>query len=142
MSDDAAHEDLDAVYRVVVVASVEYSFADAMALVTLTEAEGERRLTLPMAQSDAAALFHAAQRTVGRRPSTGELVAVVLGELQSDIIAVRIGRREEGVYFAELDLMTPRGRRCFDARPSDAMTWALRQAVPAPLLVRDELLGG
>jgi bifunctional DNase/RNase len=45
------------------------------------------------------------------------------------------------VFYAELDVMTPRGREVFDARPSDAFILALRQAVSAPILCDEEVLG-
>ncbi len=128
-------------FRVVQVHDVTFDFASGAAQVMLREAEGVRRtLVLPVALPDATAIFHAQRHDVGRRPSTNELVVSVLQEVHADIIAVRIVRVHEGVYFAELDVMTPRGRRVFDSRPSDAIALALRQVVPAPLLVAEELL--
>ncbi len=128
-------------FRVVQVERVVYDFTSATALVTLREAEGERRsLTLPLAVPDATALHQALHHTVGRRPLTSELVVSILQETHADVIAARVVRVRDGVYVGELDLMTPRGRRVFDCRPSDAMTLALRQVVPAPLLVAEDLL--
>ena len=49
-------------------------------------------------------------------------------------------RFEDGVYYAELDLMTPKGHEIFDCRTSDAITLALRQSVPAPILCAEEVL--
>ena len=142
MSDEtlAASPD-DVVFRVVHVEDVVFDFTTATAAVVLREAEGARRaLTMPVALSDATSLHHAWLRLEGRRPSTGELVTVILQELHADVIATRIVREEGGVYYGELDLMTPRGRRVFDCRPSDAMGIALRQGYPAPLLIADGLL--
>jgi hypothetical protein len=131
----------DVVFRVVQVDQVIYDFSSAMAAVVLREAEGVRRtLTLPVALHDATAIHQAAEHVVGRRPATNELVVFILQELQADVIAARIVRVQEGVYYGELDLMTTRGRRVFDCRPSDAIVLALRQVVPAPLLVTEELL--
>ena len=109
--------------------------------VELREAEGaNRQLTLPVALGDATAIHHAWRRVEGRRPSTIELVTLILQEMHADVIATRIVRQEGGVYYAELDLMTSKGRRVFDCRPSDAMGISLRQGYPAPLLVAHELL--
>ena len=131
----------DVVFRVVRVDQVVYDFSDATATVVLREAEGARRsLVLPVAMHDATAIHQAAQHAVGRRPATNELIVFILQELQADVIAARIVRAQDGVYFGELDLMTTRGRRVFDCRPSDAMSLALRQVVPAPLLVAEDLL--
>lgn len=131
----------DVEFRVVQVDQVTYDFSSAVAVVVLREAEGMRRtLTLPVAVHDATAIHQAQQHAVGRRPATNELIVSILQELQADVIAARIVRADNGVYYGELDLMTTRGRRVFDCRPSDAIALALRQVVPAPLLVAEELL--
>ena len=129
------------VYRVMQVADVTYDFERAAGVVALVEAEGMRReLRLPVALTDATAIHHAWRRVVGVRPTSGELTTFILQELRADVVAVRIVRREAGVFYAELDVMTAQGRRVFDARPSDALTLALRQSVPAPVLAAEGLL--
>ena len=129
------------VFRVVRVAEVLYDFSATMATVILREAEGARRqLSLPVALSDATAIYQAWQHVIGRRPSTAEFVTFIMQEVHADVIATRIVRRHAGVYYAEFDVMTPRGRRVFDCRPSDAIALSLRQSVPAPLLVAEGLL--
>ncbi len=130
------------VYRVMQVAEVTYDFERAAGVVVLVEAEGRRReLRVPVALADATAIHHAWRRVVGVRPTSGELTTFILQELRADVVAVRIVRREAGVFYAELDVMSAQGRRVFDARPSDALTLALRQGVPAPVLVAEGLLG-
>ena len=131
----------DIIFRVVEVERVTYDFSSATAHVVLREAEGTRRaLNIPVALTDATALHHAAHHTLGRRPSTSELVISMFQELHVDVIAARILRCEEGVFYAEIDIMTPRGRRVFDCRPSDAISLSRRQVVPAPVLVAEGLL--
>lgn len=131
----------DEVFRVVQIDQVSYDFASASASLVLREAEGERRaLTLPVALNDATAIHQAWHHVMGRRPATNELMIYMLQELQADVIAARIVKCAEGIYYGELDLMTTRGRRVFDCRPSDAITLALRQVVPAPILAAEELL--
>ena len=132
---------VDVNYRVVHIEEVTFDFSTASAAVVLREAENpRRRLPVPIALPDATSIHQAWHHVPGRRPATSELVAVILGELQADVIAARIVRSEAGVYYGELDVMTHRGRRVFDCRPSDAMVLALRQGVPAPLLVAEDLL--
>ena len=129
------------VFRVVQIDQVSYDFASASATLVLREAEGERRtLTLPVALNDATAIHQAWHHVVGRRPATNELMTYILQDLQADVIAARIVNYAEGIYYGELDVMTTRGRRVFDCRPSDAIALALRQVVPAPLLAAEELL--
>jgi bifunctional DNase/RNase len=128
-------------FRVVQVADVAFDFFATTSNLVLLEAEGQRReLIIPIALADATAIHQAWKHLVGRRPTTNELATFILQELHADIIAARIVRLEAGVFYAELDLMTPKGRRVFDCRPSDAIALALRQAVAAPLLVAEDVL--
>lgn len=128
-------------FRVVHVEDIHFDFATTTAWVVLREAEGpQRQLSLPVAQSDASALYQAWRRVDGRRPSSSELMTLIMREMHADVIATRIVREEGGVYYGELDLMTARGRKVFDCRPSDAMAIALRQGYPAPILVAAPLL--
>jgi bifunctional DNase/RNase len=128
-------------FRVMTVESVLYDLSDASPLVHLMEAESPfRYLAIPLAVPDAIALQNAQRAIAGRRPSTSELVTTILTRLQAEVIAARIVRFEEGIFYAELDLMTPRGREVFDCRTSDALILALRQRVPAPILCAEEVL--
>jgi hypothetical protein len=99
-----------------------------------------RYLAIPLAVSDGIALQNAHRSIEGRRPSTSELITTILTRLQAEVIAARIVRYDGGIFYAELDLMTPRGREVFDCRTSDALTLALRQRVPAPILCAEEVL--
>ncbi len=128
-------------FRVVQVADVVFDFAAVTAKLVLREAEGARReVTIPIALNDATTIFQAWKHEVGRRPTSSELTGHILEEVHADVIATRIVKVESGVYYAELDLMTPRGRKVFDARPSDAIAIALRQTVQAPLLIAEDIL--
>ncbi len=126
---------------VMTVESVTYDLADAAPVVRLLEAEAPyRALEVPIALPEAVALAHALENRSGRRPSTHELFTTVLGELRGEVVAARIARVENGVFFGELVLMTPRGRRVIDCRVSDALILALRQPVVAPVLCEADVL--
>lgn len=128
-------------FRVVQVAHVLHDYGLATSTVVLREVEGaHREISIPVALPDATTIYQAWHHLVGRRPTTNELMALVLQEVHADVIASRIVRLDAGIYFAELDLMTTRGRRVFGCRPSDAIAVALRQPVPAPLLVAEDVL--
>jgi bifunctional DNase/RNase len=132
----------DATYRVMTVESVTFNLGDASPQVHLMESEPPyRHLSVPIALPEAQALHAAMNHLTGRRPSTHELASAFFRQFQADIIAVRIARYEAGVFYAVLDVMTPRGREGFDARPSDALILALRQVVNAPILCNEEVLG-
>lgn len=131
----------DVVYRVMHLESVLYDLTDPSPLVHLLEAETPFRfLVVPMALPDAIALQHAQSDVEGRRPSTHELMTTILTRLQAEVVSARIVRYEGGVFYAELDLMTPRGREVIDCRTSDALTLALRQSAQAPILCAEEVL--
>ncbi|MGH3733636.1 MAG: bifunctional nuclease family protein [Acidimicrobiales bacterium] len=147
-SEEAFSEHVDAspgqaysTFRVMHLESVLYDLTDPSPLVNLMESESPYRyLAIPVAVPDAIALQNANSGVEGRRPSTSELMTEILTRLQAEVIAARIVRYDAGVYYAELDLMTPRGREVFDCRTSDALTLALRQRVPAPILCAEEVL--
>ncbi len=131
----------DVPFRVMHVESVLYDLTDPSPFVHLLEAETPfRYLVIPVALADAIAIQHAHSAIEGRRPSTHELMNAILTRLGTEVIAARIVRYHEGVFYAELDLMTPKGRQVFDCRTSDAIAMALRQNSPAPILCSEEVL--
>jgi len=151
INDESVTSELDAtssspsadavIFRVMNFESVLFDLTDPSPHVHLIEAETPYRyLAIPVALPDAIALQHAHSAVEGRRPSTHELMTSMLTRLQAEVIAARVVRYEGGVFYAELDLMTPKGRMTFDCRTSDAFSLALRQSVPAPILVADDVL--
>ena len=102
--------------------SVLFDLSDSSPLVHLIEEESPYRyLAIPIALAEAVALHNALDKIDGRRPGTHEVMSEVLRRLNADIVAARITRYDGGVFYAELDLMTPRGREIFDCRTSDAL---------------------
>ncbi|HVB50240.1 MAG TPA: bifunctional nuclease family protein [Acidimicrobiales bacterium] len=128
-------------YQVMHFESVLYDLTDPSPMVHLVEAASPYRfVVIPIALADGIALQHAYGEIESRRPGTHELMTTMLTRLQVEVIAARIVRIEGGVYFAELDLMTPKGREVFDCRASDALSMALRQSVQAPILCSEDVL--
>lgn len=128
-------------FRVMHLDSVIYDLTDPSPLVHLIEAESPfRLLVIPMALADAIALQHAHGAIEGRRPGTHELMTTILTRLQAEVIAARIVRYDGGIFYAELDLMTPKGQEVFDCRASDALSMALRQSAQAPILCSEDVL--
>ncbi|HVB71190.1 MAG TPA: bifunctional nuclease family protein [Acidimicrobiales bacterium] len=131
----------DAQFRVMDAVSVTYDLADASPHVHLMESEAPyRNLSIPIGLADAVALHQAMERVEGRRPGIHELTSQILGRLQADVVAARIVRVDGGVFYAELDLMSPRGREVIDCRTSDAIILALRQRVTSPILCAEDVL--
>jgi bifunctional DNase/RNase len=128
-------------FNVMSVESVLFDLSDSSPLVHLIEEETPYRyLAIPIALAEAVALHNALDKIDGRRPGTHEVMAEVLRRLNADIVAARITRYDGGVFYAELDLMTPRGHEVFDCRTSDALILAMRQGVRAPVLCAESVL--
>jgi bifunctional DNase/RNase len=139
---DEAGVDPDTVqFNLMSVESVLYDLSDSSPLVHLTESDTPYRyLAIPIALPEAVALHNALDKIDGRRPGTHEVMSKILQQLKADIVAARITRYENGVFYAELDVMSPSGHDVFDCRTSDALILATRQSVRAPVLCAESVL--
>jgi bifunctional DNase/RNase len=123
-------------FRLAQVASVTVDLPHQHPLVTLREIESPRRqLSFSIGFPEGVALSHAIRRIATPRPLTHELVTGILQGFDIDVVAVRLVGRQGAVYFAELDLRGKSGRSVHSCRPSDALTIATLQPVPAPILI-------
>jgi bifunctional DNase/RNase len=139
--DGAAADAAATRFRVTEVEDVSLDLPALFPAVTLTETEPPGRvLVFPVGLAEGTAIAAALRRMDSPRPLTHELFARVLQRARIDVIALKLVGREQGVYLAELDLMTPSGRERVDCRPSDGLVLALRMPVPAPVLVDERLL--
>jgi len=130
-----------ATFRVMDLVSVTVDLPDQYPIVVLQESEAPlRQLTFPVGMAEGVTMTYALRRLGTPRPLTHELFVTVLQRLSADIVAVRLTGRTGGTYLAELDLMSQRGREVVACRPTDGITLALRQQVPAPLLADERLL--
>jgi hypothetical protein len=110
------------------------------ALLTLREVDAPHRLlVIPIGQPEGTALAVAWRGVPTLRPVTHELFTDVLTRLGATIDAVRLTGRHAGVVLAEIEITSPRGREVVSARPTDCLTLAVRQGVPAPILVDPRL---
>jgi hypothetical protein len=123
------------------IGSVTFDLVNSAPEVHLTEDDHPyRSISISIALPEAQSLENALKKIKGRRPSTHELFSDVLGQVHVDVIAARIVKHENGVFYSELDLMSPKGRIVLDCRTSDALIIASRQAVPAPILCAEGVL--
>lgn len=123
-------------FRLALVSSVAVDLPNQHPTVLLQELESPRRqLQFSIALHDAVVLSHALRRIATPRPLTHELVSDILRGFDIDVVAVRLVGRQGSVYFAELDLRGSTSRSIHACRPSDGLTLALLQPVPAPILV-------
>jgi uncharacterized protein len=128
-------------FRMALVSTVTMDLPSQHPTVLLRELESPRRqLSFSIGLPDAVALAHALRRIATPRPLTHELVSGILQGFDIDVVAVRLVGRTGSIYFAELDLRGRTGRSVLSSRPSDALTLALLQPVPAPILIDVRLL--
>ena len=127
-------------FCLVAVANVAVHLPSPTAEVVLREIEeSKRQLTFPIGLAEGVALSHVLSGTRPPRPLTHELFADVLRRYAVEIAAVRLVARRGQTYFAEMELTGRDGHHVVSCRPSDALTLALHQLVPAPVLVDDRL---
>jgi uncharacterized protein len=128
-------------FRMALVASVSVDLPSPHPTVVLRELESPRRqLSFSVALPDGVALSHAVRRIPTPRPLTPELLSTVIQGFRIDVVAVRLVGRQGAVYFAEIDLRSSGTRAVYSCRPSDALTVALLQPVPVPILIDRRLL--
>ena len=127
-------------YRTAIVSSVTVDLPNQHPTLVLRETESPRRqLSFSVGLQDGVGLSHALRRVPTPRPLTHELVADILQGFDIDVVAVRLVGRHGSIYFAELDLRGRNGRSVHSCRPSDAITIALHQPVPVPILIDSRL---
>ncbi len=128
------------VFRVMDVVEVAVALPSPYPTVTLREAEPPyRTLSIPVGLPEGTALAHALYKVATPRPLTHELMAEILQRLNTDLAAVRLVGRLSGTYVAELDIVGVHGHEVVSCRPTDGLTLALRQGVPAPILADERL---
>lgn len=104
-------------------------------IVLLREVDGEKYLPIWIGAAEATAIAYVQQGVVPPRPLTHDLLKDVIDAMGRSLVAVRITRLDEGIFYAELDLGDG---AVVSARPSDAIALALR--MHSPLDVADEVL--
>lgn len=130
--------------RIVEVESVFADLPGQRGVVVLQERDESagRRLVFAIGLADASALAHVVAGVPPPRPFVHDLVARVSRVFDLEITSVRIVGRRGQTYYAELDVRGSSGAETFPCRPSDGLGLALRQAVPAPILVDERLFDG
>jgi bifunctional DNase/RNase len=107
-------------------------------LLVLREHGGERLLPITIGQFEAHAIAQAANRVAGLRPSTHDLLAVVVGRLRAALERVVIHDLRDETFYCQLELRGDRGLLEIDCRTSDAVALALR--TDSPVFATEEVL--
>ncbi|MBA3709248.1 MAG: bifunctional nuclease family protein [Planctomycetes bacterium] len=109
-------------------------------VIFVTEREGGRRIPITIGPLEAMAIDRAIKGQRFKRPLTHDLLIAVLERLNATCREVRIVDLREGIFYAQIILVTGDGREIIlDCRPSDAIAVMVR--IPqVPLLIAEEVL--
>jgi hypothetical protein len=99
-----------------------------------------RELRVTIAQPEGVAIAYAWRGIATPRPLTHDLLTTILQRFGLQVDAVRITGVNGPVFHAEMALSGPSGSHTVECRPSDALALALRQPLPVPIMVAEEVL--
>ena len=102
-------------------------------VLVLDVAEEEDVLPIFIGIEEATSIAQGLDATDIGRPLTHELLLDVMEELGGRIERVEVTRIEDGTYYANLYVQTPREVVSIDARPSDSLALAARTNAPIEL---------
>jgi hypothetical protein len=97
-----------------------------------------RMLPIWVGALEATSILIAIEGAATPRPLAHDLMKELLTSLEATLERAEVTRIDDGTYYAELTLATPRGIRTVDARPSDAIALAAR--ANAPMWVSDSVM--
>lgn len=100
-------------------------------VIALREAEGERQFPIVIGMFEAFAIDRIVKGRSSERPLTHDLLASMVGALGGRIVRVAIDDLRDETYFAKVVVRRADDEEVLvDARPSDAITLALKAQVP------------
>lgn len=92
----------------------------------MDDPEGDLVLPIWIGHLEATAIVAGLEGTILPRPLTLDLMRELIATLDAEVERISVTKIEEGTFYAEILLNTPKGERILDARPSDAIGLALR----------------
>src|SRR5262249_32944411 len=101
-----------------------------MALVILKECQGERLLPIWVGIPDAIAIAQPLAEVTPPRPMTHDLIARLVEVSASRVVKVAVTKLYDRTFYATLWVHVGEGVHEVDARPSDALSLALRMRIP------------
>ncbi|MCR4666671.1 MAG: bifunctional nuclease family protein [Desulfovibrio sp.] len=119
---------------------MDTSTEESVYLLTLSEADGPRYLTIEIGAMEGMILTFVLNREKLPRPLTHDLLLLCLKALQASFVKAEITALRQGMYYAAIELHRSRKRIRIDCRPADAITLACR--TQKPIYVKESLLKG
>ena len=107
-------------------------------IVVLKDPENKLNLPIWIGLLEATAMATELEGVKMARPMTHDLLRTIIGELGGAVEAVEITDLKENTYFAVIHIRINDGQLALDARPSDAISLALR--TKSPIYVSKQVL--
>ena len=99
-------------------------------LVLAVEGDDEHVLPIFIGLEEATSIAHGLDAQDIGRPLTHDLLLDVMEELGGRVDRVVVSDIDDGTYYADLHVQTPRDMAVVDARPSDSLALAARTNAP------------
>jgi bifunctional DNase/RNase len=106
--------------------------------ISLREADGKREFSIVIGMFEVFSIERLVKERPSERPLTHDLLASVIENLEAKILRAVIDDLKDDTYYAKLVLLRKKEEVAIDARPSDAITLALK--VDAPIYVADKVM--
>lgn len=128
--------------RRVALSGVSMELPESHPSVTLQEIEPPYRdLRIPIGLVEGVAIAYAWRGIEAPRPLTHDLFSNVLRLLQASLEVMEITGVENRTFLARLIIVSGASKHEVPCRPSDGIALVLRQTLPVPMLVDEDLLG-
>ncbi len=107
-------------------------------VLVLKERKGKRYLSINIGLIEANTIANEIEGVSAPRPMPHDLLCQVIKRLDANVKSVLIVDGKDNVYFARIEIEKEKQLISIDARPSDAITIALKYKIP--IFIKDELL--
>jgi len=121
------------------VEKISYHTSSRSYAVLLKENDSDLVLPILVGSFEAQSIAMALEVVVAPRPLTHDLICDLIKKIDAELISVNISQLNDGVFYAKLKLVgSGFGTKIIDARPSDAISIALR--LNAQIYVTPEII--
>ena len=121
------------------VEKISYHTSSRSYAVLLKENDSDLVLPILVGSFEAQSIAMALEVVAAPRPLTHDLICDMIKKIDAELISVNISQLNDGVFYAKLKLMSLGfGTKIIDARPSDAISIALR--LNAQIYVTPEII--
>ena len=121
------------------VEKISYHTSSRSYAVLLKENDSDLVLPILVGSFEAQSIALALEVVAAPRPLTHDLICDLIKKIDAELISVNISQLNDGVFYAKLKLMVSGfGTKIIDARPSDAISIALR--LDAQIYVTPEII--